>query len=120
VAKPLTSRYMPNKHGWRKVKQTMELPCVVIGYRTGADGLRDLVLATLIDGTLAYVGTVELGLRGKATLLARLQALGLRRPAVRCSLSANWVRLELFCTVRFCGWRPGGAWRDPVFLGWDT
>jgi putative pyruvate formate lyase activating enzyme len=35
---------MPNRRGtaWRKIKQTTELPCAVIGYRTGADGLRDL------------------------------------------------------------------------------
>jgi ATP-dependent DNA ligase len=53
VAKRLTGRYLPNQRGWQKIKQTFDLPCVVIGYRTGPDGLRDLVMATLLDGILA-------------------------------------------------------------------
>jgi ATP-dependent DNA ligase len=70
VAKRLTSRYVPNGRGtaWRKIKQTMELPCAVIGYRSGRDGLRDLLLAAMVDGKPAYVGTVELGIRGGADL----------------------------------------------------
>jgi hypothetical protein len=75
----------------------------------GADELRQLLMATLIDGRLTYVGIVELGLYGKAALLRRLQRLGRDKPAVPCRLSANWVDLELFGVVRFCGWRPGGG-----------
>jgi len=36
------------------------LPCVVIGYHLTAGRLRDLVMASLVAGKLAYVGTVEL------------------------------------------------------------
>jgi ATP-dependent DNA ligase len=104
---------------WRKIKQTMELPCVVIGYRTGPDGLRDLIMASLVDGKPAFAGTVELGIHGKTELVRRLQARSIARPVVPCSLSAMWVKPDLFGKVRFCGWRPGGVWRDPVVVGWD-
>jgi len=121
VAKKLASPYVPNQRGgaWRKFKQTTDLPCVVIGYRAGPQGLRDLLMSTLLDGTLAYAGAVELGIHHRAELMRRLKALARPKPAIPCALSARWVKPELFCTVRFCGWRPGGAWRDPVFLGWD-
>jgi ATP-dependent DNA ligase len=121
VAKRLNSRYVPNRRGtaWRKIKRTDELPCAVIGFRTGADRLRDLQLAAMVDGAPAYVGTVELGIRGGSGLLKRLQAIRTAKPALPCSMSASWVTPELCCTVQFCGWRPGGVWRDAVLLRWE-
>jgi ATP-dependent DNA ligase len=121
VAKRLGSHYLPNRRGtaWRKVKQTTEMPCAVIGFRAGADGLRDLQLAAMVDGAPRYVGSVELGIRGGRELLKRLNAIRISRPAVPCSLAARWVLPELACTVRFCGWRPGGVWRDAVLVRWE-
>jgi bifunctional non-homologous end joining protein LigD len=121
VAKQLSSRYIPNRRGrtWLKIKEMAELPCVVIGYRSGPEGLRDLLMATLMDGALRYVGVVELGIPQTATALARLDAMRISRPAIPCSLSARWTRPELFCTVRFCGWRPNGVWRDALLARWD-
>jgi hypothetical protein len=109
VAKRLSSRYLPNRRGtaWRKIKDTQELPCAVIGYRAGADGLRDLLVAAMVDGRPAFVGSVELGIRGGRELLERLNAIRIPRPAVPCSLAARWVTPEMACTVRFCGWRRG-------------
>jgi hypothetical protein len=74
--------------------------------------LRDLVLAAMMDAKPAFVGTVEFGIRGGSDLLERLKSLRIPKPAVACSISARWVAPELFCTVRFCGWRRGGVWRD--------
>jgi bifunctional non-homologous end joining protein LigD len=118
VAKRLNSRYTPSRHTgtWLKFKQPADLPCVVIGYRTGADGLRQLVMAALIEGTVSYVGVVELGLHRKADLLRRLERLVRAKPVVPCRLSASWVDPELFGVVRHFGRRPGGAWRDAVLL----
>jgi hypothetical protein len=64
-------------------------------------------------------GVVELGIHGKAALLLALEALGRRKPAVACSVSARWVEPKLFCTVRHGGWRLGGVWRDAVLAGWQ-
>src|SRR4051794_22313338 len=61
----------------------------------GPDGLRDLVVATLVEGVLSYVGVVELGVPSRPALLRRFDALRRGRPAVRCLLSAKWVDLEL-------------------------
>lgn len=112
VAKRLTSRYMPNHRGreWQKVKPRMELPCAVIGYRAGPEGVRDLVMASVVDDELAYVGTVELGV--DAVPRKQLESLRVKKPVIRCSLPARWVKPELLCVVRFAGWRPGGWWRD--------
>jgi ATP-dependent DNA ligase len=120
VAKKLSSPYRPNRRDpqWRKIKQTMELPCVIIGYRDAPDGVHELLMATLMDKTPRYVGTVELGIPRQAELVKRLRAGSVPRPVIPCSLSAKWVKPQLFGTVRFCGWRPGGAWRDPVLTGW--
>src|SRR5262249_11870813 len=51
VGKKLTSRYIPNRRGtaWQKIKQTIELPCAVIGYHAGPDGVRNLVMATSVS-----------------------------------------------------------------------
>ena len=121
VAKRLSSRYLPNRRGraWRKVKQTTDLPCVVIGYRPGPEGVRDLVMATLLEGELSYAGLVELGIHQPQKMRSLLEPLKIRKPVITCSLSARWVQPVLFCTVRICGWRPGGLWRDPVVVAWD-
>jgi hypothetical protein len=38
----------------RDRKETMELPCAVIGYRSGANGLRDLLLAAMVNGRSCF------------------------------------------------------------------
>jgi hypothetical protein len=72
-------------------------------------------IASLINGRPRYVGTVELGIRND--LPRRLEGLRIGSPAVPCSAPAKWVRPEVFCTVRFCGWRPNGVWRDAELRG---
>jgi bifunctional non-homologous end joining protein LigD len=120
VAKRLTSPYVPNSRtdAWRKIKKRMELPCVVIGYRTDRQGLQALLLASMKAGKPAYVGTVELGIRQAAETLELLKGHRINKAPVPCSLSAEWVRPDLFCYVTFAGWRPGGWWRDAAFAGW--
>jgi hypothetical protein len=51
-------------------------------YRSGANGLRDLLLAAMVDGSPAYVGTAELGIRGGSDLLKRMKSLRTPKPAV--------------------------------------
>jgi bifunctional non-homologous end joining protein LigD len=121
VAKRLSSHYLPNRRGtaWRKIKETMELPCAVIGYHADGAGVRDLLLAAMVDGAPAFVGSVELGIRGGRELVERMNAIRIPKPAVPCSLSAKWVAPELACTVRFCGWRRGKVWRDAVLVRWE-
>jgi len=122
VAKRLSSPYVPNQRGkaWRKIKQKFDLPCVVIGYRLQGRELRDLAMATLVDGKPAYAGVVELGIHHAQELLDRLESARLSDPAIGCPLHARWVKPQLFCMVRCCGWRPNGVWREAVVLSWNT
>lgn len=119
VAKRLTSRYEPNRRSgaWQKIKRRDELACVVIGYAGGADGPR-LYVASLVQGSLAYVGMVELGVRGGPELVQGLDAERRREPFVPCSAKATWVEPRRCCLVRFAGWRPGGSWRDASLVRW--
>lgn len=118
VAKRLTSTYTPNRRSdaWQKIKERIDLPCVVIGYKVVRQELRALLMATLVEGTLTYIGTVELGIEG--VRLSELDRLACRRPVVPCSVKARWLEPKLLCVVRFAGWRPSGIWRDPVVAGW--
>lgn len=120
VAKRLNSPYIPGKRNdaWRKIKQSTDIPCVVIGYRVDGSGLRDLLLATMQDGSLSFCGAVDLGLSGSKELLKRLATRHRRTPVLPCSMRAQWVEPQLFCVIRSHGWRPSGVWRDPVFVGW--
>jgi ATP-dependent DNA ligase len=96
----------------------VEVPSVVIGYKCDAAGLRTLLVATVQDGELAYMGGVELGIPEGRSVIRQLEGLARKKPVVPCSGRAHWVRPELYCLVRFHGVRPGGSWRDPVFAGW--
>ena len=120
VAKHLNSTYVAGKRTatWQKIKESLELPCVVIGYRAGSSGRRAVQLASLVKGKLCHVGAVDLGVRGD--VLKRLETLRSPRPAIACSATAQWVKPEQFCIVRFAGWRPDGSWRDPVIASWET
>ena len=118
VAKRLSAHYRPGKResAWRKIKQVIDLPCVVVGYRVVAGELRSLFMATVHDGKLCYVGEVELGIPSGRAFREQLEAL--RRPTciVPCSDRARWIEPRLFCIVRCHGWRPSGGWRDPVVV----
>jgi hypothetical protein len=70
---------------------------------------------TLRDGEPCYAGAVELGVPSGRAFEA------LRRPTciVPCSDRARWIEPGLFCIVRCHGWRPSGAWRDPVVVRFE-
>lgn len=120
VAKRLTSIYTPNRRSdaWQKIKERIDLPCAVIGYKLVRQELRALLMATLVEGALTYVGAVELGIEG--VRLTDLDRLARRRPAVPCNTKARWLEPRLLCVVRFAGWRPNGVWRDPVLASWEA
>lgn len=90
VAKKLAGRYQPNQRGWTKVKQKLQLPCVVIGYRMVRGELHALAMATLVDGAITFVGCVELGIDRRPNLAQELKALHRNKPVVPCKVSAQW------------------------------
>jgi ATP-dependent DNA ligase len=95
------------------------LPCVIVGYRPGRDGIQRLLLATVQDGELRYVGQVRHG-GGPQAGVALMQRLAARRrvqPLVRCPVRACWVEPVLYCRVKVHGWTTQGHLRDAVFCG---
>ena len=122
MAKHLASRYQPGKRApaWRKIKPACLLPCVIIGYTAGRHGVHSVLLATLHDGVLRYVGQLSRGFSQAAwgTLAQRLQALRRARPVVACPHRACWVEPELYCRVHYQSWTCHGCLRHAVFGGW--
>jgi bifunctional non-homologous end joining protein LigD len=91
-----------------------------VGYQEGRNGLERLVLATVREGVLGYVGRLSRGLSSqtRAELARRLAALRRRQqPLVPCPQGACWVEPELYCRVKFAGWTSHGHLRHAVFRG---
>jgi ATP-dependent DNA ligase len=119
MAKRRVSRYEPGKRSssWRKIKPAETLPCVLIGYQIGRQGVHRLLLATVHEGILRYVGQLRAGGAG-CDLARRLAARRRPSPVVPCPSAAYWVEPELYCRVACQGWTLHGHLRHPVFAGW--
>jgi ATP-dependent DNA ligase len=121
LAKLQESRYRVGKRSpaWRKIKPSGQLPCVIVGYRVGRLGLERLLVATVREGVLRYVGSVHRGLTAglRADLTRRLACRRRRQPIVPCREPACWVEPECYCQVRYTGWTSSGYLRSAVFGG---
>jgi ATP-dependent DNA ligase len=121
MAKRLDSRYLPGQRSpaWRKIKPAGVVPCVVIGYVPDRHEKR-MLLATLRQGQLQYVGRLSRGLDATACagLTSRLRRLRRARAVVPCGQRACWVEPVLYCCVRHQGWTCHGHLRHAVFGGW--
>ena len=121
MAKHLAATYLPGQrsHAWKKVKPTQVLPCVIIGYRLGRNGVHKLLVAAVRDGVLQYVAEVSRGFteQARAELTQRLRARASSHSVVACPTRACWVEPELYCRIRFQEWTRHGRLRHPVFDG---
>jgi bifunctional non-homologous end joining protein LigD len=121
LAKHQASRYRPGQRSaaWRKIKPVSLLPCVIVGYRPGRDGIQRLLLATVQEGQLRYVGQVQHRGNHQAGVALAQRLAGKRRkqPLVRCPVRACWVEPVLICRVKLHGWTTQGQLRDAVFCG---
>jgi ATP-dependent DNA ligase len=122
MAKQLSSRYLPGKRSpaWKKIKPTLILPCLIIGYRPGRRSIRAVLVATVHEGVLRYVGEVNRGFSAatRADLVERLVARPRSHPLVPRPARACWVEPVLYCRVRFQEWTVHGRLRHAVFDGW--
>ena len=121
MAKHRSSRYLPGKRSsaWKKIKPTQVLPCVIIGYTLGGEGVQSILVASAHDGVLRYVGQIACGF-SQQSRIDLLRLLSRRRrglSVVTCSKRAIWVEPELYCRVRFLRWTPNGRMRGASFAG---
>ncbi len=121
MAKHLASRYAPGRRSaaWQKIKPAFCLPCVIVGFVPGREGLRHLHVAACRDGDVGYVATLQAGFtsQARAQLPTLLQARVCSRPFVACSARGVWVEPGLYCQVRFLAWTRGGRLLGASFRG---
>jgi hypothetical protein len=95
------------------------LDCVVVGYNLNVrEGvITNLLLASLVDGHLQYVGTVSRGIPDDLhkELVARLAELKRNVPVVKCRASGNWVKPVVAAKVNFLSWNDNRKMVDPEF-----
>jgi len=121
MAKDKTGLYLPGRREdtWKKIKQSMDIFCVIIGYTPAenGDGFRSLILASDIRGVLTYVGRVGTGFprRFKEELFQAMRRLEVSRPIVPCPEQGVWVKPEIICKVRYAEFTNAGILRAPVF-----
>ena len=122
MGKHLAGTYRPGQRSpvWKKIKPRQILPCVIVGYRLGPNGVRSILVAAVRDGVLKYVAEVSRGFtaQAQAELTQRLRSRPRLHAVVACPTPACWVEPELYCRIRFQEWTRHGRLRHPVFDGW--
>lgn len=105
VAKDLRSSYRPGARteAWQKIKPTLHMQCVIIGYQLRERELRSLIVAAQVDGALRCVGRVGSGLTAELCdrLLPELRRRHRERPLVECDVQGVWVEPGLYCLVSY-------------------
>jgi ATP-dependent DNA ligase len=121
MAKKHTSCYLAGQRSssWRKIKPTLAVPCVIMGYQAGPFGVQRLGVATVREDGLRYVGQLTRGFTASQAveLAKRLAPLRRARPVTPCPHRACWVEPELYCRVQSQGWTNHGKLRHGVFRG---
>ena len=121
MAKRLDGPYEPGGRSgsWAKFKRRQSIPCLIVGYQPNATGgIKSLILAADVDGTLRFVGQVGSGIDDAThhKLLDTLGKMATPKPLLSCRVPrARWVRPESFCRVSFAEWTNDGKLRQPVF-----
>lgn len=122
VAKHLASKYQPGQRSdaWIKIKGSIELVCVVIGFivsPTNPKQFRSLILATDQNGELGFCGKVgtgwslDLQTRINDWLWSHLR----NKPIVKCDLKGKWVEPAIIMRVSSMERTANGELREPVF-----
>ena len=103
-----------------KNKPLPAVECVVIGYvpTDDAEVFSAVVLASLVEGKLRYVGTVssaEIPEEHRDVLRKRMPRLQQERPLVKSPVPANWLRPVLLCRVNYSEWSSQKQLKGAVF-----
>jgi ATP-dependent DNA ligase len=121
MAKHRSSRYLPGKRSsaWKKIKPSQVLPCVIIGYTLGGEGVQSVLVASAHDSVLRYVGQITCGFsqQSRIDLLRLLSRRRRESSIVACLKPAIWVEPEHYCRVKFLRWTPNGRMRGASFAG---
>jgi DNA ligase D-like protein (predicted ligase) len=122
MAKRMDSKYeqgIRSQH-WLKIKTTLTVDCVVVGYSHEKRAISSLALA-LYDDVLVYVGRVGTGFTEDQMehMVRILEPLRIDVPPVVNvpEHDLSWVRPEMVCKVEFLELTINGHLRAPSFRG---
>ncbi len=121
MGKKLDSVYEPGKRSvyWMKIKTTVTMDCVIVGYTHEKRVLSALALALYRGEELIYVGRVGTGFDEKMLVEIRDLLEPLRTPerptANESEHEIIWVKPELCCEVEFLEFTAHEHLRAPVF-----
>ncbi|MGQ0634780.1 MAG: ATP dependent DNA ligase [Planctomycetaceae bacterium] len=101
--------------------EILSAECVVVGFNVNKETgkVSELLLASIVDGKLVYVGTIAKGIPPdvEEQLTARLPQLQQDRPFVKCNYLATWVKPTVTCRAAFQAWTENKLMERPVFKG---
>lgn len=121
MAKRVDSPYEEGRRSpyWIKIKTTMTVECVIVGFTHERRNLSALALGLYSGNNLSYVGRVGTGFTDDMAdgLRGRLGPLIVEKPPVTDppENEVTWVRPELVCEVEYLEVTPGGHLRAPSF-----
>lgn len=127
MAKRMGSEYYPGKRSsdWLKIKHHKSEEVIIAGFtapRGGRKYFGALVLATMVNGKLNYVGHTGSGFNADSLkeMDAKLQPL-VRETSpfdekVKTNMPVTWVEPIYVCEVKFSEWTSDGKLRHPIFL----
>jgi hypothetical protein len=99
--------------------EMLSADCVVIGYNIDSESgaVKELVLASLVDEKLQYVGTISGNIPDdvQEELKSRLPTLTQEKPFLACPVSATWVKPVVTCRTSFKSWSDTKRMQQPEF-----
>lgn len=96
----------------------LQSDCVIVGFNLDKEEgrVKEVLLATLMDGQLKYVGIVSKDIPPEIEKQLRKQLPGLTREkaVVKCNHTATWVSPKLICKVSFKTWSDSKQMQEPA------
>jgi len=127
MAKKKSSEYYPGKRSadWLKIKHHKSEEAIICGFtapRGGRKYFGALILGTMINGKLTYIGHTGSGFDNALLkeISAMLEPLIIEKSPfaerVKTNMPVTWVEPKLICEIKFSEWTSDGKLRHPIFL----
>ena len=102
----------------KQIERKRSAECLIIGFMPLGDrDFSSLILASVQDSQLRYVGTVTEGIPDdvRRELNRKMREMPRTESFVKCTLPGVWVEPKLVCSVRFQNWTDGRKMNKPLF-----
>ena len=106
------------KNKEKDIQRKRSAECLIIGFMPlGDSDFSSLILASVSNGQLRYVGTVADGIPAdvRRELNQKMREMLRTEPFVKCTLPGVWVEPQLVCNIRFQNWTDSRKMNKPLF-----